>query len=149
MQSTLAKSGGPGVQVSVMVAAELQDSLLVVMHDLHRLEGLLSHATDNLLVRFGEANDTLTEAVVGDSPELAAVRTALRAAVTELQFQDMASQLIWHTTKVLQGCAFRLAAETMGDDEEGVESAPFEEMAPDRPNPVTQSEMEAGSIDLF
>ena len=77
------------------------------------------------------------------------MRTALRAAVTELQFQDMASQLIWHTTKVLQGCAFRLAAETMGDDEEGVESAPFEEMVPDRPNPVTQSEMEAGSIDLF
>ena len=149
MQSTLAKSGGPGVQVSVMVAAELQDSLLVVMHDLHRLEGLLSHATDNLLVRFGEANDTLTEAVVGDSTELAAVRTALRAAVTELQFQDMASQLIWHTTKVLQGCAFRLAAETMGEDEEGEEAAPFTDMAPDRPNPVTQSEMEAGSIDLF
>jgi hypothetical protein len=148
MQSTLAKSGGPGVQVSVMVAAELQDSLLVVMHDLHRLEGLLSHATDNLLVRFGEANDTLTEVVVGDSPELAAVRTALRAAVTELQFQDMASQLIWHTTKVLQGCAFRLAAETMGE-EEGEEAAPFIDMAPDRPNPVTQSEMEAGSIDLF
>ena len=148
MQSTLAKSGGPGVQVSVMVAAELQDSLLVVMHDLHRLEGLLSHATDNLLERFGVANETLTEAVVGDSPELAAVRTALRAAVTELQFQDMASQLIWHTTKVLQGCAFRLAAETMGDDEDG-EAAPFADMAPDRPNPVTQSEMEAGSIDLF
>lgn len=148
MQSMLAKSGGPGVQVSVAVAAELQDSLLVVMHDLHRLEGLLSHATDNLLERFGEANDTLTEAVVGDSPELAAVRKALRAAVTELQFQDMASQLIWHTTKVLQGCAFRLAAETMGE-EEGEEAAPFAEMAPDRPNPVTQSEMEAGSIDLF
>ena len=149
MQSTLAKSGGPGVQVSVMVAAVLQDSLLVVMHDLHRLEGLLSLATDNLLMRFGEANDTLTEAVVGDSPELAAVRTALRAAVTELQFQDMASQLIWHTTKVLQGCAFRLAAEAMGEDEEGEQAAPFVDMAPDRPNPVTQSEMEAGSIDLF
>lgn len=148
MQSMLAKSGEPGVQVSVAVAAELQDSLLVVMHDLHRLEGLLSHATDNLLERFGEANDTLTEAVVGDSQELAAVRTALRAAVTELQFQDMASQLIWHTTKVLQGCAFRLAAEAMGE-EEGEEAAPFAEMAPDRPNPVTQSEMEAGSIDLF
>lgn len=148
MQSMLAKSGGPGVQVSVVVAAELQDSLLVVMHDLHRLEGLLSHATDNLLERFGQANDTLTEAVVGDSQELAAVRTALRAAVTELQFQDMASQLIWHTTKVLQGCAFRLAAEAMGQ-EDGEEAAPFTEMAPDRPNPVTQSEMEAGSIDLF
>lgn len=144
----LARPGVPGVQVSVMAAAELQDSLLMVMHDLQRLEGLLNHATDNLLQRFGEANETLTETVVGDSAELATVRSALRAAVTELQFQDMASQLIWHTTKVLQGCAFRLAAETMGDDEDG-EAAPFADMAPDRPNPVTQSEMEAGSIDLF
>ena len=49
-----------------MVAAELQDSLLVVMHDLHRLEGLLNHATDNLLERFGEANAMLTDAVVAD-----------------------------------------------------------------------------------
>lgn len=131
-----------------MVAAELQDSLLVVMHDLHRLEGLLSHATDNLLERFGEANHALTDEVVGDSAQLAALRTALRSAVTELQFQDMASQLIWHTTKVLQGCAFRLAYAAMGE-EDGEEAAPFAEMAPDRPNPVTQSEMDAGSIDLF
>lgn len=138
----------PGVQMSVMAAAELQDSLLQVMHDLQRLEGLLNHATDNLLGHFGDANETLTEALVGDSAELSSVRTALRSAVTELQFQDMASQLIWHTTKVLQGCAFCLAAETMGD-EDGEESAPFADMAPDRPNPVTQSEMEAGSIDLF
>ncbi|MDR6214132.1 hypothetical protein [Paracidovorax wautersii] len=148
MQSTLTTSDEPGVQVPVMVAAELQDSLLVVMHDLHRLEGLLSHATDNLLERFGEANNALTDAVVGDSVELAALRTALRSAVTELQFHDMASQLIWHTTKVLQGCAFRLASEAMGH-EDGEEAAPFAEMAPDRPNPVTQSEMDAGSIDLF
>ena len=131
-----------------MVAAELQDSLLVVMHDLHRLEGLLSHATDNLLERFGEANSVLTDEAVAGSSDLVAVRAALRSAVTELQFQDMASQLIWHTTKVLQGCAFRLASEAMGQDE-GEEAAPFAEMAPDRPNPVTQSEMDAGSVDLF
>lgn len=148
MQSMQTRSDGPEVRLPVMVAAELQDSLLVVMHDLHRLEGLLNHATDNLLERFGEANESLTEAAVGDSPELAAARTALRSAVTELQFQDMASQLIWHTTKVLQSCAFRLAAESMGA-EDGEEAAPFTEMAPDRPNPVTQSEMDAGSIDLF
>ncbi|MDD2544909.1 MAG: hypothetical protein PHI55_01330 [Burkholderiaceae bacterium] len=148
MQSTLSTSKEPGVHVPVMVAAELQDSLLVVMHDLHRLEGLLNHATNNLLDRFGEANAILTDAVVGGAPELIAARTALRSAVTELQFQDMASQLIWHTTKVLQGCAFRLASEAMGN-EEGEEAAPFAEMAPDRPNPVTQSEMDAGSVDLF
>ncbi len=136
------------MQVPVMVAAELQDSLLVVMHDLHRLEGLLTHATDNLLERFGEANAALSDVAIAGAPELMAARTALRRAVTELQFQDMASQLIWHTTKVLQGCAFRLASEAMGH-EDGEEAAPFAEMAPDRPNPVTQSEMDAGSVDLF
>ena len=148
MQASSTTSQGPAVQMPVMVAAELQDSLLVVMHDLQRLEGLLSHATDNLLERFGEANGLLTDGVVGTSPELAAARVALRSAVTELQFHDMATQLIIHTTKVLQGCAFRLAAETMGQ-EEGEDAAPLEGVVPDRPNPVTQSEMEAGSIELF
>lgn len=139
---------GPSVQVPLMMAAELQDSLLVVMHDLHRLEGLLSHATDNLLERFGEASELITDTLVSDAPELAKARDALRAAVTELQFQDMASQLIWHTTKVLQGCALQLGAETIGSDE-GEEAAPITDIFPDRPNPVTQSEMDAGSVDLF
>jgi len=49
----------------------------------------------------------------------------LRAAVTELQFQDMASQLIGHTSKILQGCAYRLASESMGS-EDG-EAVPFVE----------------------
>ena len=37
MQSMQTRSDGPEVRLPVMVAAELQDSLLVVMHDLHRL----------------------------------------------------------------------------------------------------------------
>ena len=148
MQPPQTPSAEPAVQVPVMVAAELQDSLLVVMRDLHRLEGLLNHATSNLLARFGEANVLLSDNAADDSPTVVAARAALRNAVTELQFHDMASQLIWHTIKILQASAFRLAAEAMGD-EEGEETAPFAEMAPDRPNPVTQSEMDAGSIDLF
>ncbi|MDD2608184.1 MAG: hypothetical protein PHX60_00615 [Giesbergeria sp.] len=148
MQSTLTKTGVPGVQVPVMVAADLQDSLMVVMHDLHRLEGLLSHAADKLLENFSQANDALNDPALGESEEVTQARTALRRAVTELQFQDMASQLIGHTTKVLQACAFRLAAETMGD-EEGEEAASFAGLEPERPNPVTQSEMDAGSVELF
>ncbi len=131
-----------------MVAAELQDSLLVVMRDLHRLEGLLNHATSNLLARFGEANVLLSDNAADDSPTVVAARAALRNAVTELQFHDMASQLIVHTTQVLQGCAFRIAAETMGREDEELE-APVMAMQPERPNPVTQSEMDAGSIELF
>ena len=148
MQPKLTPSTEPAVQVPVMVAAELQDSLLVVMRDLHRLEGLLNHATTNLLERFGEANVLLSGDGMGDDPGLDAARMALRSAVTELQFHDMATQLIGHTTKVLQGCAFRLAAETMGREEEELDT-PVVAIQPERPNPVTQSEMDAGSIELF
>ena len=148
MQPQQTPSAEPAVQVPVMVAAELQDSLLVVMRDLHRLEGLLNHATSNLLARFGEANVLLSDNAADDSPTVVAARAALRNAVTELQFHDMASQLIVHTTQVLQGCAFRLAAETMGREDEELE-APVVAMQPERPNPVTQSEMDAGSIELF
>src|SRR6218665_1375826 len=135
MPSTPTTSTGPAVHGPVMVAAELQDSLLVVMHDLQRLEGLLNHATDNLLECFGAANASLTDGVVGTWPDLLAARSALRNAATELQFQGMAWQLSSPPTKVLQGCAFRLAADAMGH-EEGEDAAPFAEMAPDRPNPV-------------
>ena len=147
MQPPQTPSAEPAVQVPVMVAAELQDSLLVVMRDLHRLEGLLNHATSNLLARFGEANVLLSDNAADDSPTVVAARAA-RNAVTELQFHDMASQLIVHPTQVLQGCAFRLAAETMGREDEELE-APVVAMQPERPNPVTQSEMDAGSIELF
>ncbi len=131
-----------------MVVAEVQDSLLVVMHDLQRLEGLLAHATDNLMSRFGMANAQLAAPAQEQGGPVADALSSLRLAVTELQFQDMASQLIAHTTRVLQGCAFRLAAESMGQ-EEGEEATPFAEIQPERPNPVTQSEMDAGSVELF
>ena len=148
MQSTQTPPTEPVVQVPVMVAAELQDSLLVVMRDLHRLEGLLNHATANLLQRFNEANVLLAGDSIGEDPGIDAARTALRSAVTELQFHDMATQLIVHTTQVLQGCAFRLAAETMGREDDELD-APVVPIQPERPNPVTQSEMDAGSIELF
>lgn len=148
MQSTQTPSTEPVVQVPVMVAAELQDSLLVVMRDLHRLEGLLNHATSNLLQRFNEANVLLAGDSTDGDQGIDAARTALRSAVTELQFHDMATQLIVHTTQVLQGCAFRLASETMGREEDELEM-PVVPIQPERPNPVTQSEMDAGSIELF
>ncbi|MBF5007516.1 hypothetical protein [Diaphorobacter caeni] len=146
MQSTLTSSGEPAVPVSVMTVAELQDSLLMVMHDLHRLEGLLGDATDNLLQRFGEADGLLSDDVVMQSERLEKARVALRSAVTELQFHDMATQLITHTTKVVRSCAFQLGAEAMGSADE---AAALHDVAPQRPNPVTQSEMAAGSIELF
>lgn len=140
-------SSVPTVQLPIMLVAEVQDSLLVVVHDLTRLDGLLAHTMANLMERFTCASDNLADPALVASKELDEVRSALRAAVTELQFQDMASQLIIHTSKILQGCAYRLASESMGL-EDG-EAVPFVEDVPERPNPVTQDEMYAGSIELF
>ena len=147
MQPNQTTSSVPAVQLPVMLVAEVQDSLLVVVHDLNRLDGLLAHTMTNLMERFTCASVNLADPVLVASKELDAVRSALRAAVTELQFQDMASQLIVHTSKILQGCAYRLASESMGL-EDG-EAVPFVEDVPERPNPVTQDEMYAGSIELF
>jgi hypothetical protein len=147
MQQSLTTPTVPAVQMPVMLVAELQDSLLIVVHDLSRLDGLLAHTMENLMERFTSASANLAKPELMNTKELDDVRSTLRAAVTELQFQDMASQLIVHTSKILQGCAYRLASESMGA-EDG-EAVPFVEEVPDRPNPVTQDEMDAGSIELF
>ncbi|MGE0098090.1 MAG: hypothetical protein AB7S86_07050 [Hydrogenophaga sp.] len=137
----------PTVSLPVHLVAGLQDALLMAMTDLQRLEGLLDHATANLLDRFGSANRTLGQYEGEHAGELAPVRQALHQAVTELQFHDMATQLIVHTGKVLQSCAWRLAEEAMEpeEDEQPMELDPM----PERPSPVTQSEMDAGSVELF
>jgi hypothetical protein len=147
MQLDQTTSSVPSVQLPVMLVAEVQDSLLVVVHDLNRLNGLLAHTMDILMERFTCASANLADPVLVASQELDVVRSALQAAVTELQFQDMASQLIGHTTKILQGCAYRLASESMG--QEDGDAVPFVEEVPERPNPVTQDEMYAGSVELF
>ena len=147
MQSSLTESSVPAVDMPVMLVAEVQDSLLVVVHDLNRLDSLLAHTMENLMERFTAASACLADPALANLEQLELVRKTLSAAVTELQFQDMASQLITHTSKILQGCAYRLVAESMGM-EDG-EAVPFVEQVPERPNPVTQDEMDAGSIELF
>lgn len=137
----------PTVELPLMLVAEVQDSLLVVVHDLNRLDGLLAHTMENLMLRFTQASAGLSAPDLATVKELEQARAALHAAVTELQFQDMASQLIGHTSKILQGCAYRLASDAMGF-EDG-DAVPFVEEVPERPNPVTQDEMQAGSIELF
>jgi hypothetical protein len=78
--------------------------------------------------------------------DLHATMGHLAGAVTALQFQDMATQLIAHTHRRLRNCADRLARDVMGDDEDG--QAVFDDVEL-RPNPVTQDEMDAGSVELF
>jgi hypothetical protein len=135
----------PAVEMEVSVVADLQDSLLVATNDLKRLEGLLNHATGNLLDRFNHAMQ-ISE-TMADHPQSEELRKALHLAVTELQFHDMATQLLTHIGKMLQGCAYILADEAMEPDEE--EAGLVVTHMPKNPNPVTQSEMDAGSIELF
>lgn len=137
----------PSVSLPVTLVADLQDALLIAMTDLQRLEGLLDHATANLLERFGSVNEALGD--LSDHPDraLAPIRLRLHQAVTELQFHDLATQLIVHTGKVLQGCAWRLADEAM--EREADELPLCIDPMPERPSPVTQSEMDAGAIELF
>lgn len=137
----------PSVELPLDMVADVQDALMMAMTDLKRLEGLLDHATGNLLERFGSANHSLAQLVNNDSEALQHIRRDLHQAVTELQFHDMATQLIGHTGKILQGCAWKLADSAMTPEEDEI---PLEiELIPERPSPVTQSEMDAGSIDLF
>jgi hypothetical protein len=91
MQSSMNSDSPSSVQLPVMLVADVQDSLLVVVHDLSRLDGLLAHTMENLMERFTSASAKLADPSLPESGELDHVRSTLRAAVTELQFQDMAS----------------------------------------------------------
>ena len=135
----------------LMAAANLQDDLMVASNDLDRLQTLLADACQVLADGFYGATEQiraargLHDADAASTPYEQAMQH-LGAAITALQFQDMASQLITHTHRRLRGCADRLAREAFAD-EEGEEAVVDE--TPLRPNPVTPAELAAGSIDLF
>jgi ABC-type transporter Mla subunit MlaD len=137
----------PMVSLPLHLVADVQDALLMALTDLRRLDGLLDHATAKLLERFGSVDEALA-AVDGDgAAALARIRPDLQQAVTELQFHDMATQLIVHTGQLLQGCAWRLAEAAIAP-EDGELPLGIDPL-PQRPSPVTQSEMDAGSVELF
>lgn len=133
----------------LQAVAELQDHLMTATNDLERLQTLLSDACVVLFAGFQGASEQVHKLCAktneGEEEATRAIQF-LGTAVTALQFQDMASQLIEHTNKRLRSCAYTLAKEAFGDDDEG---AAVVELPPMRPNPVTQAEMDVGSIELF
>lgn len=146
-----ARGLGPAPGLSLVAATELQDHLLVATNDLDRLQTLLTGACDMLLRRFTTASAYLEEQCTSEpEPRVQRaydrLRDELGEAVTALQFQDMATQLIAHTSLRLRGCADAVARELFADDADGTAAAVA---PPAGPNPVTQSEMDAGSIELF
>lgn len=138
--------------LSLLAAADLQDHLMTASNDLDRLQTLLEHACDALAQSFYGASEQLKAlmkegaSAEGSTTIYPRLMEQLGTAVTALQFQDMASQLINHTNRRLRSCADQIARVAMGDDEDGLTVV---EEAPTRPNPVTQDEMDAGSIELF
>jgi len=155
MQTNDANEAGsppPHAGMALLAAADLQDHLMSATNDLERLQTLLADACDTLMQRFYGASEQIRTLRARphsgeESDEVfSGVMQDLGGAVTALQFQDMASQLINHTNRRLRNCVDRLAREAFADDEDGetvVEEAPL------RPNPVTQAEMDVGSIELF
>jgi len=140
-------------RMPLLAAAEVQDDLLVAGNDLERLQRLLGDASASLIGHFCAAADQLRDMLACTAghpdlnlPQLHRTMDHVAGAISALQFQDLASQLITHTGHRLRGCADRLAREAMGDDDDG--PAVVEDM-PLRPNPVTQDEMDAGSVELF
>ena len=133
-------------------AADMQDNLLTVANDLDRLQTLLADACDGMLEGFCTATLTLRSLRSlrpTSGPEGETIGRAIELlgqAVTALQFQDMATQLIAHTQQRLRYCTDRIARDALDDDED--DESPLA-AAPSRPNPVTQDEMDAGSVDLF
>jgi hypothetical protein len=152
MLTSDAPTPSPGGGLPLAAAADLQDHLMVASHDLERLQRLLEDAGEALMGHFCGASNQMN-VLRDEAPKVnldtAPIREALQSlagAITALQFQDMATQLIAHTQCRLRSCADRIARDAMGDDEDG---AAVVEDAPMRPNPVTQDEMDAGSIELF
>ena len=138
--------------LQLLLAADLQDSLMMASHDLDRLQRLLGDATETLMLHFYGASQqinhlSLLAAQNAELPErdLRQAMGHLSGAVTTLQFQDMAAQLISHTHRRLRLCADKLARDVMGDDDgpAAIDETPL------HPNPVTQDEMDAGSVELF
>lgn len=140
----------PPAEMPLLLAAELQDHLMTASNDLERLQRLLDDACVVLMEGFHGTAGQLGEVIDQGhdvTPHLQAVRQTLYKTVTALQFQDMATQLIAHTNKRLRNCADQIARDALGDDDP--DGAAVVDEAPMKPNPVTQDEVDAGSVELF
>jgi hypothetical protein len=107
--------------------------------DLERLKKLIADAGDRLLASFNEVGD-LAPRLASDDRQRERLSGAIGAAVTALQFQDMATQITAHAQRRLGALQETLRANSAADD--------LCMLANDA-HPVDQAEMSAGSIDLF
>jgi hypothetical protein len=81
----------PREQAGLGVAQECA----LIEADLERLKALINDAGERLMISFNQVASMLP-AMDFDARQRAQVNEAVRAAVTALQFQDMATQLTGH-----------------------------------------------------
>lgn len=133
----------PGVALVPVEVVELQDQLLEAATDLDRLNGLLEDAAGQLLARFSAASTCIAR-VVGGRALPDDVRRELAGAITALQFQDMATQMLSHTVQRIRGVADFLGTRVMAEEGEGASVELIR-----RHCPVAQRQVDAGSVELF
>lgn len=145
MTSTTDSADSPGGQILAFgEVIELQDQLFEAATDLDRLAGILEDAARQLLERFGAAHEQV-RAWSTDSEVREDLRRELAGAMTALQFQDMAAQVISHTVQRIRGVADFLGTKVGSDDPEPAAPVPLVR----RHCPVAQRQVDAGSIELF
>jgi hypothetical protein len=111
-----------------------------IARDLARLSALISEAGDKLLVSFNQVA-AIAPRVAAPASDRLALTAAVGSAVAALQFQDMATQLTQHAQRRLAHLEKALGTLAAAADD------PL--AAPTRLQPVRQTGMGAGSIDLF
>lgn len=129
-------------QVAPHLAADMQDELLTAATELDRLQRLLADAVVQLHERFALA--LAGQSRLPPSPEGEMVRAELSSAVVALQFEDLASQLISHARRRLGSVSDCLGNLAMADEET---DCPVQWV--ERPCPVAQHAVDAGSVELF
>ncbi len=137
-----------GDSVGPVRDVELQDHMLAVSNDLERLQHLLNDACETLMEGFLGVTHQLQSLQVIKPANSAAIEQAVKhlaSTARALQFHDMSTQLLAHSSQRIRHCASVLARDAFTDDDGDamVEPAPF------RPNPVTQSEVDTGFVELF
>jgi methyl-accepting chemotaxis protein len=115
---------------------------------------------EGMMVEVSKLNDTMMGAVEELSATSTQVERDVHTAVTSLQFQDMASQLVTHASKrmdaiqsILEGIASIEQRHQAGSDRLAILKAVVQEatslVEKMRHNPVKQISVDAGDIELF
>lgn len=159
-RSTLVPCGVPAAPAEF--APELSGLLTAAGGELQQLRALLADAVEKLLATFGSLQQLAEEQRrIASGPgasaaagELAAqVDRDIRAAVTALQFQDMATQLLDHTARriaVADAVIWSLVASGAEPASPDPLYAALEALADaGKASPVCQREIVSGTVELF